>query len=105
MTFLPAWGQRDSKALTALGLTPWSRDSDHKRGKRSIRGGWAAMRHPLYMAALSMIHQEGIHQHFYQGLRQLGKTGKVALVAVMRKLLLHLNAVARRGTPWLPQEE
>ena len=59
----------------------------------------------LYMAALSVIRQEGIHQHFYQGLRQRGKTGKVALVAVMRKLLLHLNAVARRGTPWLPQEE
>ena len=63
------------------------------------------MRHALYMAALSVIRQEGIHQRFYQGLRQRGKTGKVALVAVMRKLLLHLNVVARRGTPWLPQEE
>ena len=29
--------------------------------------------------------------------------GKVALVAVMRKLLLQLNAVARRGTPWTAQ--
>jgi len=55
--------------------------------------------------ALSVIPQEGIHQHFHQGLWQRGKTGKVALVAVMRKLRLHLNAVARRGTPWLPQEE
>ena len=62
------------------------------------------MRHALYMAALSVIRQEGIHQHFYQGLRQRGKTGKVALVAVMRKLLLHLNAVARLGPPWMPQE-
>jgi len=57
------------------------------------------------MAALSVIRQEGIHQRFHRGLRQGGKTGKVALVAVMRKLLLHLKAVARRGTPWLPQEE
>ncbi|MCY3658137.1 MAG: IS110 family transposase [Caldilineaceae bacterium] len=106
VAFLPELGQRDSKALTALvGLAPWSRDSGHKRGQRSIRGGRAAVRHALYMAALSVIRQEGIHQHFYQGLRQRGKTGKVALVAVMRKLLLHLNAVARRGTPWLPQEE
>ena len=106
VAFLPELGQQDSKALTSLvGLAPWSRDSGHKRGQRSIRGGRAAVRHALYMAALSVIRQEGIHQHFYQGLRQRGKTGKVALVAVMRKLLLHLNAVARRGTPWLPQEE
>jgi len=62
-------------------------------------------RRPRHLAALSVIRQEGIHQRFYQGLRQRGKMGKVALVAVMRKLLLHLNAVARRGTPWLPQEE
>ncbi len=35
-----------------------------------------------------------------QRLRRRGKSGKVALVAVMRKLLLQLHAVARRGTPW-----
>ena len=35
----------------------------------------------------------------YQRLRQRGKPGKVALVAVMRKLLLRLHAIARRGTP------
>ena len=42
-------------------------------------------------------------RNYYQGLRQRGKPGKVALVAVMRKLLLHLSAVARRGTPWVPE--
>ena len=79
-------------------------DGCRQRGPRSIRGSRAAVRHALYMAALSVIRQAGIHQHFHRGLRQRGKTGKVALVAVMRKRLLHLNAVARRGTPWLPQE-
>ena len=34
--------------------------------------------------------------------RQRGKPEMVALVAIMRKLLLQLNAVARRGTPWQP---
>ena len=38
---------------------------------------------------------------FYQQLCQRGKPGKVALVALMRKLLLQLHAVARRGTPWV----
>ena len=106
VVFLPELGQWDSKALTVLvGLAPWSRDSGHKRGQRSIRGGRAAVRQALYMAALSVIRQEGVHQRFHRGLRQRGKTGKVALVAVMRKLLLHLNTVARRGTLWLPQEK
>ena len=34
-----------------------------------------------------------------------GSPGNVAVVAVMRKLLLQLNAVARRGTPWMSQAE
>ena len=33
-----------------------------------------------------------------------GKPGNVAVVAVMHKILLQLNAVARRGTPWVPQD-
>ena len=33
----------------------------------------------------------------------VGSRGNVAVVAVMRKILLQLNAVARRGTPWVPQ--
>lgn len=106
VAFLPAWGPRDRKTLTErVGLAPCSRDSGHKRGQRSIRGGRAAVRYTLYMAALSVMRQEGGHQRFHQGLRQRGKTGKVAQVAVMRKLLLHLNAVARRRPPWVPQEE
>ncbi|MYD90838.1 MAG: IS110 family transposase [Caldilineaceae bacterium SB0662_bin_9] len=51
--------------MTSLvGLAPWSRDSGHKRDQRSIWGGRAAVRHALYMAALSVIRQECIHQHF-----------------------------------------
>ena len=38
---------------------------------------------------------------FHQRLLQRGKPGKVALVAVMRKLLLRLHAVAQRGAPWI----
>lgn len=68
---------------------------------------WMSLRRPivLFPSGHTGIRQEGIHQHFYRGLRRRGKTGKVALVAVMRKLLLHLNAVAHRGKPSLPQEE
>ena len=95
VAYLPELGKCEGKALTSLvGLAPWSRDSGRQHGYRSIRGGRGAVRRVLYLAALSAIRCN-------QGLRHRGKAGKVALVAVMRKLLLLLNAIAHRGTPWL----
>ena len=38
----------------------------------------------------------------YNKLRTAGKTGKQALVACMRKLLVILNAMLRDGTLWNP---
>ncbi len=103
VAFLPELGQWDSKALTSLvGLAPWSRDSGRKRGHRAIRGGRGVVRKALYLCACSVIQVEGELRRFYQNLRQRGKPGNVAFVAVMRKLLLQLNALARRGTPWVP---
>ena len=58
------------------------------------------MRSALYLCAWSVIRHNSELRCFYQHLRQQGKPGNVAVVAVMRKLLLQLNAVARRGTPW-----
>ena len=103
VAFLPELGQWDSKALTSLvGLAPWSRDSGRKRGQRAIRGGRGIVRKALYLCACSVIQIEGELRRFYQNLRQRGKPGNLALVAVMRKLLLQLNALARRETPWVP---
>ena len=101
---MPELGSCQGKAVTALaGLAPWSQDSGRKRGYRAIRGGRGAVRRALYMAALSAIRHNRDLRRFYQGLRQRGKPGKVALTAVMRKLLLQLNAIAQRGTPWVDQ--
>ena len=103
VSHLPELGQGDGKGLCALvGLAPWSRDRGPQRGYRAIRGGRGEVRQALDMAALSSVRVEGPLRRFHQGLRQRGKAGKVALVAVMRKLLLQLHAVARRGTPWQP---
>ena len=100
---LPELGEGDGKRLTSLvGLAPWSRDSGRQRGYRAIRGGRGTVRRALYLAALSLIRcKNNALARFYQQLRQRGKPGKVALVAVMRKLLLQLHAIARRGTPWV----
>ena len=102
VAYLPELGKCDGKALTSLvGLAPWSRDSGRQHGYRSIRGGRGAVRRVLYLAALSAIGCNREMKRFYQGLRHRGKAGKVALVAVMRKLLLVLNSIAHRGTPWV----
>ena len=99
---LPELGRLDGKSLTALvGLAPWSRDSGKQQGYRAIRGGRASVRKALYMAALSAVRTAGAMRSFYLRLKHRGKAGKVALVAVMRKMLLLLNAIAHRGTPWV----
>lgn len=101
--YLPELGQGCAKGMTSLvGLAPWSHDSGHRQGYRAIRGGRGTVRRALYMAALSAIRCNPELSGFYDRLRRRGKPGKVALVAVMRKLLLQLHAIARRGTPWLP---
>ena len=85
---LPELGHWDDKALTALvGLAPWARDGGQRQGRWSIRGGRGVVRRILYLAALSAIRTDATLSDFYQRLRQRGKAGKVALVAVMRKLL------------------
>ncbi len=100
---LPELGHWDSKSLTSLvGLAPWSRDSGRKRGRRAIRGGRGLVRRSLYTCAWAVIRHDSEMRRFYRRLRERGKPGNVSVVAVMRKLLLQLNAVARRGRPWMP---
>ena len=94
-------GQGQQSSDLSGGRAPWSRDSGQKRGQRAIRGGRRVVRRALYICAWSVIRVDGQIRRFYQSLRQRGKPGKVALVAVMRKLLLQLNAVAR--PPWVAQ--
>ena len=106
LAWLPELGQYKGPALTSLvGLAPWPDDSGQRHGKRMIRGGRGVVRRILYMAALSAVRNDPELRSFYQRLTRRGKPGKVALVAVMRKLLLRLNAVAQRGTLWVEHYE
>ena len=54
----------------------------------------------MYLAAQSAARHHAGLREFYQGLRARGKPGKVALTAVMRKLVMQMSAIALRGTPW-----
>ena len=93
---LPELGSLGSKAIASLvGLAPMNRESGTWQGQRRISGGRAVVREALYMAALTAIRYEpGLHA-FYAGLKAKGKASKVALVAVMRKMLVILNARKR----------
>jgi transposase len=99
---LPELGQLNRKQIAALvGLAPLNNDSGQKGGKRSTWGGRAPVRAVLYMAAQTASRYNAPLASFYQRLVSKGKTPKLALVAVMRKLLTILNAVVRRKQPWI----
>ena len=95
-SYLPELGQISGKAIASLvGVAPISHDSGAMRGRRSIHGGRAEIRQVLYMAAMSAMRHEPRVRDFYRSLRARGKEGKVAIVAVMRKMLVILNARVR----------
>jgi transposase len=89
---MPELGQLNRRQVAALaGLAPFNRDSGSMQGKRYIFGGRRHLRRGLYMAALTAARRNHILRPFYQRLTQAGKPPKLALVAVMRKLLIALN--------------
>lgn len=103
LTHLPELGSLNRGQVAALvGVAPLNRDSGAFRGKRSVWGGRTAIRSPLYMAALVATRHNPVIKAFYQRLRAAGKPAKVALTACMRKLLIILNSMLKRGTQWGP---
>jgi transposase len=92
IAYMPELGSISNKtASSMLGVAPHPRDSGKMKGRRSIRGGRPQVRHVLYMAAVTAARSNPILKEFYQRLRNQGKPGKVALVAVMRKMICILN--------------
>ena len=97
LVFMPELGFMNRGGTAALaGLAPWTRDSGTMKGKRCIGGGRAQVRPVLYMAALSASRSNPVLAPFYKGLVNRGKLKKVALTAVMRKLLVHMNSVLKK---------
>lgn len=101
---MPELGALENKEAASLaGLAPIARESGQWRGKRSIRGGRAELRHALYMPALVAAHFNADLKAVYLRLKDAGKPAKVALVAVMRKLLILANALLKKGRKWTPK--
>lgn len=98
---VPELGTLDRKQIAALiGVAPLNWDSGTYRGRRTTWGGRSKVRAVLYMAALVASQHNPTLKSFYQRLIRAGKAKKLALVAVMRKLLIILNAIVRDHTTW-----
>jgi transposase len=99
---MPEIGQITRERAAALsGLAPYDDDSGDRRGARHIEGGRERLRRALYTAALPASFRWNPQlMALYKRLIAAGKTHKCALVACARKLLVIINAVVARGTPW-----
>jgi transposase len=102
---MPEIGTLSREQVAALaGLAPYDDDSGRRSGSRHIQGGRARLRTSLYAAALpAAIFWNPQLVTFYKRLRASGKTHKIALVASARKLLIFINTVVARATPWQPK--
>ena len=101
LAYMPELGTFGRPTAAALaGLAPIDNDSGKKHLPRHIEAGRAAVRKALYMAALTAIRHNPVMKAFAAKLRQRGKPAKVVIAAVMRKLIVTLNAIVRSGEPW-----
>ncbi|MGH6814346.1 MAG: IS110 family transposase [Hyphomicrobiaceae bacterium] len=88
------------EAAMLTGLAPINKDSGQARAPRRIEAGRAQVRRCLYMAAVVAIRHNPILSAFAKRLTQDGKPFKVVITAVMRKLIVILNAIMRDRQPW-----
>lgn len=98
ITQLPEIGTLTRGGVAALvGLAPYNRDSGLKNGKRSIRGGRKILRDKLYMSTMHAMQHNDVIKAFADKLTDKGKPFKVAMIACMRKLLIHINAKIKKA--------
>lgn len=98
---LPELGQRTAQQIAALvGVAPFDRQSGQHRGRATIGGGRAQLRHGLYLPTIAAIRSNPIFAAHDAQLRARGKAPKVAVIAWLRKLLGILNAMERHQLDW-----
>ncbi len=98
---IPELGTLTSKAVASLsGLAPFARESGKWKGARFIGGGRRFLREALYMPALVAMRFNPDMKTVYQRLTQAGKPAKVALTAIMRKLIILANTLVTQNRKW-----
>ena len=99
---LPELGKLKREQMSYLvGVAPRTKDSGRKRGYRAISRGRFYVRKALYMAALVAVRFNPRMKKIYEQLLERGKKKKVALVAVMRRMIIMLNAMLKNNQAWV----
>lgn len=93
---MPELGTMDRRQAAALaGLAPHPNESGTRVGYRRMRGGRPEIRTILFMSAMQAACSRGEFAAFYKRLIAAGKKPILALAAVMRKMIVTLNARLR----------
>ena len=101
---MPELGTLEAKQAASLaGLAPVARQSGHWTGRAFIRGGRANVRQALYMPAIVAMRFNPDLKAKYANLIANGKPAKVALTAIIRKLLVLANALLKDRRKWSPR--
>jgi len=101
---MPELGTLDARQAASLaGLAPVTRQSGRWTGRAFIRGGRASVRRALYMPALVAARFNPDLKTNYAKLIAAGKPAKLALTALMRKLLVLANALIKSQRTWTPK--
>lgn len=99
---MPELGQVSREQAASLaGLAPFVHQSGKWQGQTHIGGGRSRLRRSLFAAAFPGAHHWNKPLMALHGrLRARGASHTSAIVACGRKLLIQVNAVIARGTPW-----
>jgi len=101
---MPELGTLEARQAASLaGLAPVARQSGRWTGRAFIRGGRASVRQALYMPALVAARFNPELKAKYTQLVKAGKPAKLALTALMRKLIVLANALLRARRTWTPK--
>jgi transposase len=98
---LPELGKIERRQIAALvGVAPFTRESGMYKGVARTMAGRPLVRQALFMAAMTAITHNKPLKIFFNRLKEKGKRGMVAMVAVMRKLIVIINAMIRNNQQW-----
>lgn len=85
-----------NEIVALAGIAPFNDDSGKTRKKRRIQQGRAKVRKCLYMATRTASIHNPVIKDYVDGLRARGKPYKCAIVAAMRKMLIHLQSLIKK---------
>jgi transposase len=103
LSLLPELGELDRRKIASLaGLAPKANDSGRYSGYRAVGYGRDGIKPSLFMSAMAARNSKTRFKEFYEQLIGRGKKKKVALTALMRKILITANA---RIKEWMKEQE